>query len=64
MCYFYWLMNKKLAWPIAWEEEGGVREKSRSCQRQTLGTLLGKPQPHGDIQINRDDLNQYERVSQ
>ena len=26
VCCFYWLMNKDLAWPIAWEEKGGVGE--------------------------------------
>ena len=54
MCCFYWLMNKELAWPIAWEDEGGVREKPWSYWRQTLGTLAAKPQPGCNIQINRD----------
>ena len=58
MCCSYWLMNKELLWPIAWEEEGGVREKPFSLrQSQTLGTLAGKPQPRGDTQINKNGLN-------
>lgn len=27
MCCCYWLMNKELARPIAWKQEGEVREK-------------------------------------
>ena len=51
-------MNKELTWPIAWEEEGGVREKPWILHlRQTLGTLLGKSLPHGNTQINRNRLN-------
>ena len=41
-----------------WEKEGQSREKPWShCWRQTLGTLPGKPQSHGDTQINGYGLN-------
>ena len=57
VCCFDWLMNKELAWPIAWEEEGRVREKLWSHQRQMLGILAGKPLSRGDKHINRNGLN-------
>ena len=50
MCCFYWLINKELTWPIAQEKKGRVGEK-------LVGTLLGKPQLHDDIQIHRNGLN-------
>lgn len=70
VCCFYWSMNKKTALSLwqgrtelarkvrayAGRKKGRAREKPWSRQRQTLGTLAGKPQPHGDIQNNRDEL--------
>ena len=64
MCCFYWLMNKELAWPVAWEGKGGVREKQWSHGRQMLGTLAGKPLSHGHPQMNRNGLNSDLRVTQ
>ena len=57
-------MNKELAWPIAWEEEGRLKEKPWSRQRQTLETLAGNPLSRDDTQINRNGLNLDVRVSQ
>ena len=47
-------MNKELAWPIAWEEEGRIRKIQWSHWSYTLETLAGKP--NGNIQNNRDGL--------
>ena len=48
----------------AGRKKGRVREKTWSLLRQTLGTLAGKPQPHGHTQINRNGLNSDVRVNQ
>ena len=52
------MVNKELAWPIAWEEKPEVREMPWNCGRQMqVVTLPSKPQPHGITQINGDGLN-------
>ena len=45
----------KLNWML--EERRMETERSHLAPQELDGTLPGKPEPHGDIQINRNGLN-------